>query len=364
MKRYIPYLAVALITILMILSPESSIFYARSAIDICRDIIVPSLFPFFICSGLLIYSGLCKSLSSFLGPVMRPLFNVGGSGAAALVLGTVSGYPLGAVTACDLYASGYLSKSETERLLAFCNNSGPLFILGAVGIATYSSRKIGAVLYISHLLAAFCVGIIFRFYSRKSHIAPDYAVNQPELGFSEVFSRVLANSLNSILTVCGAVIFFSVFSGLITHYLPVNDSLKAIIIGIFELSGGTRAISETQLSMTGKLVTSAFIVGFAGLCVHMQVAAVVAKHHLSLFPYILGKALHGALSALLTLCYLRLFPQEAAAFKASVQDVGAGFFFGSLYSVINLLFFILLGALIIIFSAMSAARTKKGRIIQ
>ena len=45
--------------------------------------------------------------------------------------------------ASELYANNYISKTEAERLLAFCNNSGPLFILGSVGIAIYSNIKYG-----------------------------------------------------------------------------------------------------------------------------------------------------------------------------------------------------------------------------
>lgn len=351
MKKFIPYFVIAILSALMIAFPEISISSARSALILCHEVIVPSLFPFFVCSGLLIHSGVCRSMSRILGPVMKPLFNVGGCGAAALVLGTVSGYPQGAITACNLYDSGYLSKSEAERLLAFCNNSGPLFILGAVGIATYSSRQVGIALYISHLIASILVGIIFRFYKKGSHTAPDYAINQPDLCFTEAFAKVLNESVSSILTVCGAVVFFGVFSGIVTCFLPTNDMLKALITGIFELSGGNRAIHDAQLSTTLKLAMSAFTVGFAGFCVHLQVAAVAARYHLSLFPYILGKLLHGLLAAILTLCYLRIFPGKIPVF-ASSNATSAGFFLGSLYSVISLVFFLLLASLVLIFGIM------------
>lgn len=349
MKKSIPYIIIAGISLLMLIFPETSIASAKSALELCRDVIVPSLFPFFVCSGILIHSGVCRSLSRLLGPVMKPLFNVNGCGAAALVLGTISGYPQGAITACNLYEAGYLSKSEAERLLAFCNNSGPLFVLGAVGVATYASRRVGIVLYISHLIASLLVGIIFRFYKRNTHTAPDYAINQPDLCFTEVFAQVLRESVSSILTVCGAIIFFGVFSGLLIGFLPSNDVIKALVMGIFELSGGNHAIHDADISMTSKLVMSAFTVGFAGFCVHLQVAAITARHHLSLVPYIFGKFLHGSLAAILSLCYLRFFPGKIPVFAGS-PSVSAGFFFGSLYSVISMLFFMLLAILVIIFS--------------
>ncbi len=359
MKKIFPYIIVIYITCLMIISPDSAIFYARQALDMCYEIIIPSLFPFFICSGLLIYSGLSETLSKFCRPIMQPLFNINGAGAAALVLGTISGYPLGAVTACQLYESGYLSKSEAERLLAFCNNSGPLFILGAVGSAIYSSHKIGIALYISHILAAITVGILFRFYAKDKHKAPIYTISQPKRTFAEVFSNVLTNSISSILTVCGAVIFFSVVTNVIASKLPDNDILKSIFMGIMELTGGTKSISQSTLSLNAQLIISAFVVGFAGICVHLQVMAIVKKQDLSLKPYILGKLLHGAISALYAIIYFKISPPLDTVFKSTDTALEAGFCMSSLYSVISVLFLLILAVLIIVFGTIAVKEKSK-----
>ena len=349
MRKFIPYFRVLLITAAMLFFPGSSITYAKQAMDMCYNIIIPSLFPFFVCSGLLIYSGFAQSLSQFFRPVMKPLFNINGCGAAAFVLGIISGYPLGAVTACQLYNSGYLSKSETERLLAFCNNSGPLFILGAVGSAIYASSRIGIILYSAHILAAVSVGILFRFYARNKHSAPAYSIGQDRKSFSEVFSTVLSNSISSILTVCGAVIFFSVVSNIVAGYIPESSVIKPLFIGIMELTGGTKSISSADISLTEKLVLSAFVVGFAGICVHLQVMAVVSAHHLSLKPYIIGKIIHGILAAFYTLVLLKIFPQTETVFRNTQTAMNAGFCISSLYSVITVLFITLLASLLIIF---------------
>lgn len=343
MKRFFPYFFVIIITALLILFPEDAVLYARSSVDLCLDVIIPSLFPFFVCSGLLVYSGITQVLAKISEPVMRPLFNVGGCGSAALVLGVVSGYPQGAVTACQLYESGYLSKTETERLLAFCNNSGPLFILGAVGCAVYKSVKIGVVLYVSHIIATFLVGFLFRFYKRNKHTAPVYTLRQTEDNFAEIFAKVLANSVNSILLVCGSIIFFGVAAKMLVSYLPINDALKAFITGILEIGGGTKAISETALPLIVKLTLSAFIVGFSGLCVHIQVASVTAKHHLSLLPYVSGKLLHAFFAALLTLLYFLFVPSEITVLKSTSAAMSAGFCISSVYSVISALSFLGLG---------------------
>lgn len=57
-----------------------------------------------------------------------------GSGAFALAMGITSGYPVGAKVASDLYKDNLCSKIEAERLIAFTNSSGPLFVIGAIGV--------------------------------------------------------------------------------------------------------------------------------------------------------------------------------------------------------------------------------------
>ena len=331
MQKKILYISGLILTALMLFSPENSMLYSKQALSMCYEIIIPSLFPFFICSGILVYSGFAQSVSKVFRPVMKPLFNVNENGAAAFVLGIISGYPLGALTACQLYENSYLSKSEAERLLAFCNNSGPLFILGAVGTAIYRNVKIGVILYISHIISAILVGILFRFYRRDTFSAPKSRLNTEGENAAEIFSRVIANSVNSILTVCGAIVFFFTASNLLTAIFSQNSLFDALFSAFLEFSGGIKKISGLPLSLPSRLVMSSFAVGFAGLCVHIQVMAVTARYGLSLKPYILGKALHGFTSALFTFLTLKLFPQTVGVFKMAGARLSCGFCWSSVY---------------------------------
>ena len=57
---------------------------------------------------------------------------------------------------------GSITASEGERLLGFCNNSGPAFIIGAVGSGVFGSVKIGLLLYAVHILSELAAGLFFR----------------------------------------------------------------------------------------------------------------------------------------------------------------------------------------------------------
>ena len=130
--------------------------------------IVPSLFPFFILSTLVVDLGLAAQLGRAMEKIMRPLFRVDGSCAAAVALGFIGGYPVGARTALQLYQQGQCSKTEAERLLAFCNNSGPAFILGVVGAGIFGDGRVGFLLYLTHALASLMVGLLFRFHGKET----------------------------------------------------------------------------------------------------------------------------------------------------------------------------------------------------
>ncbi len=159
-------------TLALVLWPEQAMEAMRDGIKLCGNVILPSLFPFFVLSSLVVELGMSRYLGRLLEPVMAPLFYVNGNCAAALALGFVGGYPVGARTAIQIYENGQCSRTEAERMLAFCNNSGPAFILGVVGAGVFGNGMAGLLLYLTHLLASLCVGVLFRFYKPGDHPDP------------------------------------------------------------------------------------------------------------------------------------------------------------------------------------------------
>lgn len=319
MKKYLISTAVICVIYLIICNAQLSIEYAKDAMNICFEMIIPTLFPFFICSGILIYSGFCEIPARLFRSCMKPLFGINPAGSPAFILGIVSGYPLGAVTAGELYENNYISKTEAERLLSFCNNSGPLFILGSVGAAVYTNMRYGIMLYVTHILAALTVGILFRFYKKNEFVQPPTVMTTPKRTVGEIFNIALQNSIKNIFTVCGAIIFFSAVCRTALDMLPIDGTVRAFVTGITEFATGTVQISELTLPVAQKLVMTAFIVGFAGLSVHMQVIAIIAKYRLSLVPYFLGKLMHGIIAAAYAALYLHFNPITEAVFNPSAS---------------------------------------------
>lgn len=317
MKKFIlPILTVGVL-VMILADASSAMTYAHDALTLCFKMIVPTLFPFFVCSSILIYSGFTKTLSSLFKFCMKPLFNVSPMGSSAFILGIISGYPLGAITAGELYKNSYITKTEAERLLAFCNNCGPLFILGSIGVSMYTKISYGVILYVIHILAAITVGILFRFYKHNNYTAPKTIMTFPNRSAGEIFNIALNTSIQNILTVCGAIIIFSTASRLFLDLIPMTPVTDAFVSGILEFVTGTLKISNLTMPIAKRLLLTSVIVGFAGISVHIQVIAVIAKYELSLLPYFIGKILHALISGVYIYLYLLKNPIVSAVFYPS-----------------------------------------------
>ena len=335
-------------TLALMFWPQEAMEAAREGLRLCYNVILPSLFPFFVLSALVVDLGLAGYIGRALEGIMRPLFNVPGACASAFALGFVGGYPVGARTALSLYQKGMCTKTEAERLLAFCNNSGPAFILGVVGAGVFASSKVGLLLYLAHAAASVCVGLLFRFYKREGkrrerRASPTFEAER----ITVAFTGAIKNSFLSTLNICAFVVFFTVvikllfLSGLLPGLAGILGALlsplgfstrwaERLLTGLIELTSGVWTLTGDG-STSGKLSMAAFLLGWAGLSVHCQVLSFIGGSGLSVRTYIGGKLLHGGLSALFIGLLLRFFPLEepVAAYLAEQVEGIAGVDFSS-----------------------------------
>ena len=346
-------IAIILMLLGLMLYPSESVQAAKNGVELCLNVITPSLFPFFVLSTLCVDLGLIRGLGRLMEKFMVPLFRVGGACAGAFVLGIVGGYPVGARTAISLYQKGQCSKVEAERLLSFCNNSGPAFILGVVGAGIFSSSSVGLWLYCAHVAASIIVGIVFRFYSGgKLHANPSAGRFQQKTTFAEAFTSAVKNAFQATMNICAFVIFFTVvirllfLAGIITyvsHFLSwilkdMNlqpEIVESILTGLIEMTSGVWSLRDIAASMSSRLCMAAFILGWAGLSVHCQVLSFIGSSGLSTRTYFLGKLLHGMVSAVLIFILSRILDWDAPVSRYLANEVStiAGLDFHQAFSV-------------------------------
>ena len=137
LREALYFLALLTAAAALLLHPEVASGAVVEGLRLCGSVILPSLFPFFVCAALMTELSLTHIPARLFAPVMRPLFHVGGAGSAALALGLLGGYPAGAQVTVQLYKSGCITRQEAERLLCFCNKAGPAFLIGVTGMGVY-----------------------------------------------------------------------------------------------------------------------------------------------------------------------------------------------------------------------------------
>lgn len=143
LKRNILPFTFVIIAILLVIFSRSNLTAATNGLTLWATCVVSSLFPFFVITNLLSRTKVVNFVGKLLDKCMRPIFNVPGIGGFAFVMGLISGYPVGAKIVSDFRENGSITKDEGERMLAFTNNSGPLFIISSVGISLFRWYKNG-----------------------------------------------------------------------------------------------------------------------------------------------------------------------------------------------------------------------------
>lgn len=280
-------------------------------LEICASAILSSLFPFFVLSELWIRLGYAKKCSQALQPIMVKLFHLPGSAASALILGIIGGYPVGARTAAQLYKDGQLTKLEAEQTLTFCNNAGPAFIFGVIGVGVFGSVSIGAVLYGIHLLAAILSGLLLRpcAIPQTKHESHSFS----EESISQAIVSSIAQGGDTALRVCIFVVFFSVLTGCLKPLLPENI-WSALLLGTFELANGANGLSALSLSNSMKFIVAAFLLGWGGFCVLLQSASILQAAGLKIGVLIKGKLVHAILSTAIAMLLVSILPLSAPCF--------------------------------------------------
>lgn len=330
LKKNLISIITILFIIMLIIYSKSNIIAVKQGLELWVNNVVPSLFPFFIATEILVNTNIISVLGKILEKPFSKIFNAPGEGAFALVMGMICGYPSGAKIVTDLKSKGLLTLEEAERLVAFTNNSGPLFILGTVGISLLGNSHIGVILLISHFISCIIVGIVFRNWKSiakgTEHLAiyengeplgiynknEKLELSQASKNFGEILSSAIRNSISTILNIGGFIVLFSVIisilnssgffkiTGLMFEIMKIPFPLgNSVISGFIELTNGLKAMSLLQITKMNICLIS-FLIGFGGLSVLFQVYSIIVKEKISIKPYFYGKLLQGVISFFIT----------------------------------------------------------------
>lgn len=159
-KNKIITIIILAICFVFILNPSVYSKSCLNAISVWALNVLPMLLPFFIFTRIIV--SICPPKKSVLDKPFKKFYNTPNGSFLIFFLSVISGYPMGAKLISNMYENKYIDNDDALSTLSFCSISGPMFMIGTVGVSIFHSYKTGLIIMIANLLASIFNGLIFR----------------------------------------------------------------------------------------------------------------------------------------------------------------------------------------------------------
>lgn len=287
--------------LMLLFNPGLALEGARQGIMLWGNVVLPTLLPFMICSGVIVALDAIHILTGPFKPVLSDLLKLSAQGSYVLMSGLLCGYPMGAKTTSDFLDSGRISPEEGRYLLAISNHPSPMFVLGYIiaqiriipGLAgSCPLWAVAAALYLPVLpisiLARYCYH-----YKRESYPVSDTDTKE-EYPFS--FDSHMMGCFETMTKIGGYIMLFSILALYLTVFpFRMPALLRPALLGAVEITTGIQTIAHSVTGPAGAML----IIGsaaFGGLSGIFQTKSVLKNAGLSIRHYTLWKLLHSGLS--------------------------------------------------------------------
>lgn len=265
--------------------------------------IMPSLFPMFIISSILVEIDIPKVLGNIFKKPMNILFKTKGEGAFIFFMSMITGFPSSAKYINDLLNKKQINTKDAQKILMFSFFSNPLFIVNTVGIMFLKSQKIGIMLLISHILGNIIIGIIFKNYNQTKNIQNTKINNLKYLNTKinntnlfKVLITSIKTSIETLINIFGIITFFLI---IINILFKTKNIITIPLIGILEMTSGLKYLSLSNIDYNIKVLLSMFLISFGGFSVHFQIMSILHKKKVKYLPFLISRIIHGIISVLI-----------------------------------------------------------------
>ncbi len=300
MKQRIITLFCICLLLFLLVHPEEAFLSAKDGMSLWLNVMIPTLLPFLILTGILLKTGNIPQLLEPLAPFWKHFFGISPAGAYVLILGFLCGYPMGAKLAHDLYINHQISQREGEYLLTFSCNASPAFIFSYLSQNILEGKVPPHSLLLLLLSADFVCMLFFRFLVYHGNTVSSV---EPESRKKETYQQdstgvildvSIMSGFETITRLGGYILIFSLLFTGFYHYWPFWNQNKILLTSPIELTTGLHQIAQSAFSWKIKYITSMTLTAFGGFCVMFQTKSVL-EEKLSILPYIFAKCLNASL---------------------------------------------------------------------
>lgn len=278
------------------------------SISIWKDNLLPSLFPFFLISDLLIAYGFIDLISYFFGKYMVLLFNLPKETSFVLFSSLFSGFPSGSKYTKDLLETKLITEKEANHLIMFTHFSNPLFIISTIGILLLNNKKAGILILFCHILSNIIIGIIFKNKDKKNFNKEQFKTILSRINnkrkTNQSFIYILTNSITKSFTILvqmlGIIMFFLIITTILKKIIKLDSLSYSIFSGIIEMTQGIKNISNIKtLNLRIKSSIIGFLISFSGISVHFQVKSIIEQTAIKYKNFFIARIIHSILCFIL-----------------------------------------------------------------
>lgn len=290
---------------LLIIYPDKYIVSVANGLNLYVINVLPALLPFLFFSKLLSELNFGYDLGHALDKPLKKLYRAPGVSGYIMVMAMLSGYPIGAKMLADMYDKNLISTSEARTISTFTSTSGPLFIIGTVGITMLGNKLAGFIILLSHYLATVINGLIYR----KKNTLSASVILPPLIDSSKVLSESMISSIVSVALVGGYIAIFNMVLDILTDFSIIGVFAKllsfttldynigvGLISSLIEITKGCLIMSTTGFSLKLIVPLCAFAITFGGLSITLQSMTFLAKCKIKPAFYLLSKLTQAVLS--------------------------------------------------------------------
>ena len=297
------FLVITIATFVLINSKTVQISVSKS-IEICLSSLVPSLMTFMIVANFVSNSACADVLSAVFGKITCLLFNLPRNCARVVLLSSLGGYPCGAKLIGEMLNKNEIDLPIAQKMLRFCINASPAYVISAIGVGLFGNVKIGVIIFVSHILTAWCIGVIFRGKKPLNYITQ----NSPRLNTAECFVKSVLDSTTAMICISGFAITFSTIlalldvSGITQFFVSVaepfvgdEDTSRTLLYLLLDVVAGTK--SSLECPPIPALLLCAGAVSFGGLSILAQTKFYLSGYKINYFEVFFFRLVHSVLTA-------------------------------------------------------------------
>lgn len=308
LKFLIPAFALTLLACAIVIYPERYVSCCFQGFIMWAECVLPSLFPFMVIALIAVKSGFAEKASLPLKKITG-LFGLPPAGAVCLVISIFSGYPAGARILTEFYDSGCVSSSDCKKLSVICSTSGPLFILGSVGIKMLGDKSAGWFILLAHMLSVIVTGLLTALFTKKKSGAEYMRKPKDEnllynCFYSGVVAVAVAGGFIAFFFVTAQVMYdFNVFLPLEKFLSLFTDenTASALCFGLVEATCGCRQLAQNGGNFT--VPFAGFLITFGGISIILQQLSYLIKAKVNPAYFITVKFIQGIICFLLLLLF-------------------------------------------------------------